>query len=475
MYRPLVQHNRLGISVYEGPLIGVRHVQVFLYFLLLTYTYCMRTVLSVAIVAMNNNSTTTNTDIETFHWTNQSIVLSAFFYGYILLQVPVAQLGKKYGPKWMLVVCTTVDSTSFLLIPTMASYFGSIGVIVCRVFQGLAQGGIAPLVHTLLGCWAPAAERSVLGTVTYAGAICGNILSLPITGVICSSWAGWPAAFYLFGALGLKWVILWMIFGSNSPSEYKTISEEEKSYIQTSLGQRENKKYKTPWKKILTSPPFWAVTLAFAGANWGSSVLLTQTPTYLSKVLNYDIRTNSLFSAAPYVAMGLSSVVFSSVCDWIINRNIVGRGTARKIFNSIGMLLPALSLSILGFVSKEHAGLSVALLIFNGGITAGGLCGFQVNHVDLSPNHSGILMGITNSSTSVFSIIPQLLVQFMVTGDMTDQSEWRIVFLISAGVYFVTDIFFIMFASGEVQEWNECEEIREDAENPEKQKEYTKE
>lgn len=34
-----------------------------LYFLLMAYTYCMRSVLSVAIVAMNGNSTTPNPDI----------------------------------------------------------------------------------------------------------------------------------------------------------------------------------------------------------------------------------------------------------------------------------------------------------------------------------------------------------------------------------------------------------------------------
>lgn len=77
--------------------------------------------------------------------------------------------------------------------------------------------------------------------------------------------------------------------------------------------------------------------------------------------------------------------------------------------------MPAVSLTLVGFIPKEQAGLSVALLIINGGISAGGFCGFQVNHVDLSPNHSGILMGITNCSTSIFSILSPLIVQFVVT------------------------------------------------------------
>uniref|UniRef100_A0A6P7FPG1 Uncharacterized protein LOC114332618 isoform X3 n=1 Tax=Diabrotica virgifera virgifera TaxID=50390 RepID=A0A6P7FPG1_DIAVI len=48
----------------KGPSWGIRHLQVLFYFLLLTYTYSMRSVLSVAIVAMNDNSTSSNPNIE---------------------------------------------------------------------------------------------------------------------------------------------------------------------------------------------------------------------------------------------------------------------------------------------------------------------------------------------------------------------------------------------------------------------------
>ncbi|CAH1154733.1 unnamed protein product [Phaedon cochleariae] len=211
------------------------------YFFLMTFTYCMRSVLSVAIVAMNDPKTSINKDIEVYDWDNQSVVLSAFFWGYVLLQVPSAQLGKKFGAKWMLVGCTSLDSLSCILIPVMASRFGSTGVMICRVSQGLAQGGVAPLVHTLLGCWAPPSERSVMATVAYTGGTFGIILCLPITGVICSGYWGWPASFYLFGSLGLMWALAWSVFGADTPSTHKTISNIERKYIETSLGQIEYK------------------------------------------------------------------------------------------------------------------------------------------------------------------------------------------------------------------------------------------
>nr|XP_023028316.1 putative inorganic phosphate cotransporter [Leptinotarsa decemlineata] len=155
--------------------------------------------------------------------------------------------------------------------------------------------------------------------------------------------------------------------------------------------------------------------------------------------------------------MLISSLTFSPICDWLINNSIVSRTVARKIFNTIGTIFPAISLTVVAFLTKKYASYSVALLIINGGMTAGALCSYQVNHVDLSPNHSGVLMAITNSSTSVFSIVSPLIVQFIVT-DVTSQLQWRIIFLITAGLYLFADVFYIVFGSGEVQSWNNIED-----------------
>lgn len=59
------------------------------------------------------------------------------------------------------------------------------------------------------------------------------MISLILTGYIGDSKLGWPAAFYLYGGIGLLWAVLWFFIGSNSPSENKLISDEEKKFIQS--------------------------------------------------------------------------------------------------------------------------------------------------------------------------------------------------------------------------------------------------
>ncbi|XP_044252508.1 putative inorganic phosphate cotransporter isoform X1 [Tribolium madens] len=433
---------------------GSRHTQVLLCFLLLAIAYAMRVNLSVAIVAMTDNSTTSNPDIPTYDWEDKSVVLSSFFWGYVVLQVFAGQFGKTYGPRWFLVVAMTINSIVCVLTPIVADKLGSKGVMGCRVVQGLFQGFIFPSVHNILGKWAPTPERSRIGTFVYSGSSFGTIIAMPITGLISASWVGWPVSFYVFGCFGLAWVGLWVFLGSNSPAEHGGISQEEKHYIEGTLGQQEHKVVPTPWKAIFTSWPMWAIIVANFGQNWGYSTLLTEIPNYMNKIMHFDMKSNSLLSAAPYLALWALSFVFGPISDYLINHKVLSRGSVRKIFNAIGTCGPALALVGLSFVPEDQTTLSVALLIVVVGINAAVFCGFQVNHIDLAPNHAGTLMGITNGSSNIFSIIAPLVVQVVVY-DEADKALWRVVFIIAAAWYVASAIFYVFYASGEIQYWND--------------------
>lgn len=63
---------------------------------------------------------------------------------------------------------------------------------------------------------------------------------LAVSGVIASSSLGWPGIFYISGGFGLVWTVVWVFLGSDSPEVNQRISDEEKEYIQVSLGQITN-------------------------------------------------------------------------------------------------------------------------------------------------------------------------------------------------------------------------------------------
>ncbi|KAJ9590350.1 hypothetical protein L9F63_027811, partial [Diploptera punctata] len=400
----------------EAQMFGIRHLQAFLLFLGLIVAYSLRVDMSVAIVAMTNQ-TSTGVDFPEYKWDSEtrSTVLSSFFWGYVVTQIPAGQLAQRFGAKILLTGSLFVASLFTILTPLAADLGGAELTCGSRVIQGLAQGFIFPSIHTLLSSWTPMEERGRLATYVYAGSQVGTIITMSLSGKM-SSTIGWPSIFYLFGGIGIGWAVLWFFFGADHPRSAKFISKAEKDYIETNLGsiQSTDNKRSTPWAAIFTSLPMWALILAHCGQNWGFWTLLTEMPSYMNDVLGFDIGSNGLLSALPYLVMWLTSFLFSWVSDILNSRQLISLATSRKLFNSIAHWIPGVTLIALAFSSKEDTTLPVVLLTIAVGVNSGTYLGFQLNHIDLSPNYAGTLMGITNCAANIMSIIGPLLVDSFV-------------------------------------------------------------
>ena len=84
-----------------------------------------------------------------------------------------------------------------------------------------------------------------------SGAYVGTIVSMPLSGWLCDSkygpdWmAGWPSVFYLCGALGVFWFVLWICLVHSDPRTHPRMSAAELQYIMISaeILYRTNVKY----------------------------------------------------------------------------------------------------------------------------------------------------------------------------------------------------------------------------------------
>lgn len=59
---------------------------------------------------------------------------------------------------------------------------------------------------------------------------------MSVAGYIAGSLMGWPVVFYLYGALGIIWSLVWFVYGCDSPAKHKSISSMEKKYIEEGTG-----------------------------------------------------------------------------------------------------------------------------------------------------------------------------------------------------------------------------------------------
>ncbi|KAL0883524.1 hypothetical protein ABMA27_016889 [Loxostege sticticalis] len=439
--------------------LGVRHVQAFLLFLAMLLAFGMRVNMSMAIVSMTDSD-----DENSFDWGSgkQSVILSSFFWGYVILQIPGGELAARFGGKLLIVMCVGINSAVSLLIPIGAYNGGWQLVCAFRVMQGLSQGFLFPATHNLCGKWIPLEEKSRLGTFIYSGAQFGTALQLMASGFISKYW-GWPAIFYVNGTLGAIWTAVYVFIGSTSPETSKIISAEEKLYIQTSLGHvGEQKKLRTPWKAIFTSVPFISLIIAHCGHNWGFWTLMTEIPSYMKQVLGVDITANGVNSALPYLTMYLMSFPLGFMSDYMLKKKWLSITASRKISNSVGQWGPALALIGLIYAPAGDVTTAVIILCVVVGLNAGHYTGYLLVHIDMAPNFGGTMMGITNCFANCISIVAPL-VAGVILKDQTDPEQWKIVFYLSSVIYIVCNLIYVIFGTSEKQKWNDPQS--DDAEN----------
>ncbi|KAG5861184.1 Vesicular glutamate transporter 2.1, partial [Gonioctena quinquepunctata] len=126
-------------------------------------------------------------------------------------------------------------------------------------------------------------------------------------------------------------------------------------------------------------------------------------------------------------------------------------------------IVPAIALIFLGNCGPESSSKALVLLVIAVGINALSMSGFFINHMELSPNHAGVVMGICMELGSVCALMAPLLVQVLVTEEHNTE-QWKLIFYSSSAIYFVTNFSFVFFGSSKIQPWND-ENMSKDAES----------
>eukprot|EP00096_Caligus_rogercresseyi_P008336 TRINITY_DN269_c2_g1_i1.p1 TRINITY_DN269_c2_g1~~TRINITY_DN269_c2_g1_i1.p1 ORF type:complete len:500 (-),score=70.74 TRINITY_DN269_c2_g1_i1:268-1767(-) len=460
-----------------------RYVLVFMGFLGLAIVYGMRVNLSVAMIAMVNSTANqieeNGTDFNTqcaapispsgnvtpsilpdgpFDWNEetQGVILSSFFYGYFITQIPGGRFSEMMGGKLIFGVGVFLTAIFTILIPWVAKMNFYL-LIAVRILGGLSEGVTFPAMHAMLSQWAPPLERSRMSAFTYTGAQLGTVVSEPVSGFLITA-LGWEWVFIIFGSLGIIWFLFWMKLVHNSPATHPKISEEERDYIISEIQGLErvkNPPKSTPWKAIFTSVPFWSLLVVQVANNWSFYTLLTETPLFLNSILHFNIKANALLSGLPYLVNVIIALTTSMVADRLISHGHLTTTQVRKLFNSIAFVIPAMSLIALGFVGC-NAPLAITFIVITIGISGCNSSGFKVNHIDIASNFAGTLMGISNSIANITGIIVPSLAG-VILNKANNLESWKIVFLMASASYLIGNTVFVLFGSGKEQPWNHAQ------------------
>ncbi|XP_023687940.1 sialin [Paramormyrops kingsleyae] len=381
----------------------------------------------------------------------QGYLLGAFFFGYLVTQIPGGYLAGHLGGRIFL-GGGVLGTAGLTLLTPLAAGLGVPWLFALRALEGFGEGVTFPAMMAMWARWAPPLERSSLISFSGAGASCGAFLALPLTGFICHN-LGWPAVFYCCGGGGCLWAVFWFCLVTDEPQSHPRISKRERDYIVNSIGSQGSAHgWKVPVLPMLLSVPLWAIIISQMCANWSYYTLLTSLPIYMDTVLHFNLQQNGFLSALPYLGGGLFSMLSGVMADKLLERKLLSVTAVRKIFTLTGLLLPAAFLAAMGFVGCNQS-LAVIFLTVSSTIGGTSAAGVFVNQIDIAPRYAGMLLGITNTFGTIPGVVAPIAVGYFTKDSQHLLLGWRNVFLVSAAVSAAGALIFTIFGSGKVQRW----------------------
>ncbi|XP_043235324.1 putative inorganic phosphate cotransporter [Amphibalanus amphitrite] len=397
-----------------------------------------------------------DTEVGEYVWDEftQGLLLAAFYWGYLVTQVPGGFLAERFGSKRVLGVSQGLNGALALLLPVAAD--GGPGwVIAVRFIQGVCCGPVYPCLFPLVARWFPLDERQRAFSFVNAMTAFGISLTTTMAGQLSTS-LGWRSVFYTSGSIALLWAAAWMLLVHDTPHEHPSATEAERRRIGAGNVTSARTVRRPPYGAILRSAPVLAIIIAETANSWSLTYLMTSLPTYMKHVLGFDLRANGVLSGLPLVCRGLMMLTGGSLADLALRRGWLRVVTIRRLAAGLSSGGCALLLFLVTFVGCQPAVATLFVCLagtFNGLVTIGTL----LNPLDIAPNYSGSVFGIANLIGNGISTLNPVATGAMIRGEQTAE-RWNNVFYLGAGIFAVNLVVYQALMSADRQPWDKQED-----------------
>ncbi|KAF2903418.1 hypothetical protein ILUMI_02771 [Ignelater luminosus] len=370
------------------------------------------------------------------------------------MHLPGGILADKYGGRHVLSLGVLASAFITVITPAIIQNLSWHWLVVSRFLLGFAQAPMYPSITALLAHWVPARQRSRLGSLVYSGIQVGIVTGLLFSGLMIDFFGNWPVIFYVWGGLCFMWYGFFLVMCFSKPSSHPFITDKEKQMLNNEFGVTQ--RFRTPWKTMLKDSAVWALIGAQFGHDWITYLVEVDMPKYFKNVLKMNVADNALITSVPFAAMWFCSNLTGYLSDYIINKHNIKIVTMRIIYTTISSAGPSTLVLLATYMGCNST--LVVVFFWVGMISMGPYYpGLKVNVLDLTINFSGVLMSLANG----IGVLTGIAVPYLVAKIAENQSmhQWQNVFWVTFVVCTVTNIIYIIWASGERRKWDYSPEV----------------
>jgi MFS family permease len=254
-------------------------------------------------------------------------VAGIFYWGYLALQIPGGHLAKYWSPKKFISVLLVFWAVCAVGCGFARTYHE---MLILRLLLGVAESGVFPATLILISHWFSKAERAranALWLLCLPGAV---IISSPISGWILDHW-NWRWMLIGEGALPFVWLIIWLIFIQDHPSEAKWLPEAEREQVVATLraeaGGLESASSGGTFLEDLFRPQVFLLAAVYFCFVAGQMGLLFWLPSAMAAFKGLSGLTTGFLFTLPYIVAAIALVVVGRLSDRAHERRLHAAST----------------------------------------------------------------------------------------------------------------------------------------------------
>lgn len=324
------------------------------------------------------------------------LILSAFFWSYVLMQLPGGWLIDKFGSRLTYTVATLIMSVA-----TLATAFagGVASLIACRMVLGIGEAFCYPVNAKVTSLWFRRSERGFATGVWASGSRVGSAMTLPLVAFIIANF-GWREAFLVTGAIGLVWMVLWYVL-YRDPKNHSAVTAEQLAVLEADYAVKAGAK-KIRYAELFHYRTIWGMMIGFFCLNFVIYFYTTWFPSYLTQSRG--------FSLAKLGTLGLVPGLVAIPAGWLggyLSDRLFKEGwslTAARKTCLVGGLLASSVVALAPLVPGDAAALTLLAISYSGLAFAGANIWTLPGDVAPTPAHVASISGIQNFASNLAGI-----------------------------------------------------------------------
>jgi len=341
-------------------------------------------------------------------------IYGAFFWGYLVFQIPGGILGKRFGPRLTLLVAGGIWVIACLLFALLPGSFessvvGTVGLLIAiRVLMGAAHAPIYPVQAAAVERWFPVGQWALPNAVSSTGLSLGAAAAAPIFSIVILNY-GWRASFLVFIPVGFLFFWIWWWYARDNPREHPAMSDAELEKIEAHRSALTQDAGYRAWRQLLGHRETLLLASAYFTHNFVFYSFATWFFHYLVNVLGFSIIESGMLAAAPWLLGAAAATVGGWVCDTLCHR--LGPKLGCRIPAMTGLIGTGIFLYLGLYSSSPYV--AVALLSLCYACTQFAEGSFWSAQIHLAGPYAAPACGLMNTGGSVSGIIVGPLMPFL--------------------------------------------------------------